>query len=50
VATAWQASYLKLGGVGRGSLARWNELIRIEAELRPSASLLHIESAARLVH
>jgi enolase len=50
VATAWQASYIKLGGVGRGSLARWNELIRIEAELRPSPSLLHIESAARLVH
>ena len=50
VATAWQASYIKLGGVGRGSLARWNELIRIEAELRPSPSLLRIESAARLVH
>jgi enolase len=50
VAAAWQASYIKLGGVGRGSLARWNELIRIEAELRPSPSLLHIESAARLVH
>ncbi len=50
VATAWQSSYLKLGGVGRGSLARWNELIRIEAELRPSPALLHIESAARLVH
>jgi len=50
VATAWQSSYIKLGGVGRGSLARWNELIRIEAELRPSPSLLHIETAARLVH
>jgi enolase len=50
LATAWQSSYIKLAGVGRGSLAGWNELIRIEAELRPSASLLHIESAARLVH
>jgi enolase len=50
VATAWQSSYLKLGGVGRGSLARWNELIRIEAELRPGPLLLHVESAARLVH
>jgi enolase len=50
VATAWQSSYVKLGGVGRGSVARWNELIRIEAELRPSPALLHIESAARLVH
>lgn len=50
LATAWQSGYLKLGGVGRGSLARWNELIRIEAELRPSPSLLHLEAAARLVH
>jgi enolase len=50
IAAAWQCGYLKLGGVGRGSLARWNELIRIEAELRPPSPLLHIESAARLVH
>jgi enolase len=50
LATAWQSGYLKLGGVGRGSLARWNELIRIEAELRPAPSILHIEAAARLVH
>jgi enolase len=50
VATAWQASYVKLAGAGRGSLARWNELIRIAAELRPAPSFLHVESAARLVH
>jgi len=50
LATAWQCGYIKLGGVGRGSLARWNELIRIEAELRPATSILHIEAGARLVH
>ncbi len=50
VATAWQCGYLKLGGVGRGSLARWNEMIRIEAQLRPGPSVLHMERAARLVH
>jgi hypothetical protein len=41
LATAWQSGYIKLGGVGRGSLARWTELIRIEAQLAPS--LMHIE-------
>jgi len=50
VATAWQCGYIKLGGVGRGSLARWNELIRIEAQLRPGPAVMHIERAARLVH
>ena len=50
VATAWQAGYIKLGGVGRGSVARWNELIRIEAQLRSGPGVMHIERAARLVH
>jgi enolase len=50
LATAWQSGYIKLGGVGRGSLARWNELIRIEAQLRPGPAVMHIERAARLVH
>jgi enolase len=50
IATAWQASYIKLGGVGRGSLARWNELLRIEASLQPAPSLHRLEAAARLVH
>jgi enolase len=50
IATAWQCGYIKLGGVGRGSLARWNELIRIEAQLRPGPAVTHIERAARLVH
>jgi enolase len=50
IATAWQSGYIKLGGVGRGSLARWNELIRIEAQLRPGPAVMHIERAARLVH
>jgi enolase len=50
IATAWQASYIKLGGVGRGSLARWNELLRIEASLQPAPSLHRLEVAARLVH
>jgi len=50
IATAWQSGYVKLGGVGRGSLARWNELIRIEAELHRGPAMLHIERAARLVH
>jgi len=50
VATAWQSGYIKLGGVGRGSLARWNELLRIEAQLRPGPAVMHIERAARLVH
>ncbi len=50
IATAWQSGYIKLGGVGRGSLARWNELIRIEAQLRPGPAVMNIERAARLVH
>lgn len=51
IATAWQSGYVKLGAVGHGaSLARWNEALRIEASLRPAASSLHIESAARMVH
>jgi len=50
IATAWQSGYIKLGGVGRGSLARWNELLRIEAQLRPGPAVMNIERAARLVH
>jgi enolase len=50
IATAWQASYIKLGALGRGSLARGNELLRIEAALQPAPAPLHIEAAARLVH
>jgi enolase len=50
LATAWQASYIKLGGVGRGSSANANELLRIEAMLRRAPSAQRVEAAARLVH
>ena len=49
LATAWQASYIKLGGVGRG-FADANELLRIEAMLRRAPSAQRVEAAARLVH
>jgi enolase len=50
IATAWQASYVKLGGINQGGMAGGNELLRIEGALQPVQSALRIEAAARLVH
>ncbi len=51
LAVGWNASLLKLGSIADpGSVARWNELLRIEAGLRPTYSFSHAQVAARMVH
>jgi enolase len=50
IATAWQASYVKLGSIGNGSFTRGNELLRIEAMLQRAPEAARVEAAARLVH
>lgn len=51
LAAAWEFSYVKVGRCGRGLHTEvWNELLRIEAAMRPQPVGISLESAARLVH
>ena len=51
LAVGWNASLLKLGSIADpGSVARWNELLRVEAGLRPTLAFAFPKAAAHLVH
>ncbi|MCG6874840.1 MAG: hypothetical protein LJE97_07085 [Betaproteobacteria bacterium] len=51
LAVGWNASLLKLGSIADpGSVARWNELLRVEAGLRPTLAFAQPEALAHRVH
>jgi len=51
LAVGWNASLIKLGSIADpASVGRWNELLRIEAGLRPTIAFSRTQTAARLVH
>ncbi len=51
LAVGWNASLLKLGSIADpGSVARWNEFLRVESGLRSTYSFAHAKAAAHLVH
>ena len=51
LAVGWDASLLKLGSVADArSVARWNELLRVEAALPPTLAFAHARAAAHLLH
>ncbi len=51
LAVGWNAGLLKLGSIADpGSVARWNELLRVEAGLRPSLAFANAKTATRVVH
>jgi enolase 1/2/3 len=51
IAVGWNASLIKLGSIADpASVARWNELLRVEAGLRPPLAFARAQAAARMVH
>jgi len=51
LAVGWNAGLLKLGSIADpGSVARWNELLRVEAGLRPSLAFSNVRTATHVVH
>lgn len=51
IAVGWNASLIKLGSIADpASVARWNELLRVEAGLRPPLGYAPAQPAARMVH
>jgi enolase len=51
IAVGWNASLIKLGSIADpASVARWNELLRVEAGLRLPLAFARAQAAARMVH
>jgi enolase len=51
IAVGWNASLIKLGSIADpASVARWNELLRVEAGLRQPLAFARAQAAARMVH
>jgi enolase 1/2/3 len=51
IAVGWNASLIKLGSIADpASVPRWNELLRVEAGLRPPLAFARAQAAARMVH
>jgi len=51
LAVGWNASLVKLGSIADpASVARWNELLRVEAGLRPTLAFAQPEAVAHRVH